>query len=309
MKTNRAFDRETGLEADELIGKKVSEIFVPSEAAYLIEVFGQVARTGEPIHYEYYSKERDRYFDVSIFSHKKGQCATTFFDISDKKKNEKALKRQLEELNILQAISSISIEVLDEYELIEKITKLLAEKIYSDHIGVLLLDHKKGELYLNPSYRGVSDEDLKLRIKLGQGITGQVAASGKPLRIDDAKERRDYLPNSNPSLRSEVCVPIRNKERIIGVINAEAVKVGAFSEQDERLLSTIADLLATSIERVRWFQAERRQKLEAEAQREATTALVGVFEPDQVLERIVSSLEKVVQFSCAKNFSQRRRSA
>jgi diguanylate cyclase (GGDEF)-like protein len=58
--------------------------------------------------------------------------------------------------------------------------------------------------------------------------------------------------------RSELCVPIRFKERILGVINTESIQPDAFSEEDERLLVTLAGQLATTIEQLRRAQAERR---------------------------------------------------
>jgi diguanylate cyclase (GGDEF)-like protein len=58
--------------------------------------------------------------------------------------------------------------------------------------------------------------------------------------------------------RSELCVPIRFKERILGVINAESTRPDAFSEEDERLLVTLAGQIATAIEQIRRGQAERK---------------------------------------------------
>ena len=89
MEVNPAFERLTGLLGTELIGKTVSEV-LPQIESYWIDTHGQVALTGKPIHFENYAQEFDKTQDVLAYSPKKGQFATVFTDITDRKKQNSA---------------------------------------------------------------------------------------------------------------------------------------------------------------------------------------------------------------------------
>lgn len=134
---------------------------------------------------------------------------------------------------------------------------------------------------------------------LGVGITGTVARSGKPLRVDDVTTSRNHL-SLYPLTRSELCVPLRVEEKLLGVVNAESTKVGAFTTEDEELLTIIAGQLATAIQRLRTVQAEHYQTTQLERSNSLIRALAQVnaraataSDLDGVLSTLGSELSKL----------------
>ncbi|NOY98416.1 MAG: GAF domain-containing protein [Chloroflexi bacterium] len=219
--------------------------------------------------------------------------------LAETKRAEEALKRKLDELSVLHAAATAGVEAADEDELIERITQIIGETLYSDNVGVLLLDEPAGVLHVHPSYRGVTEKNKKLTIPTGgQSIAGQVAATGRPRRIPDVAQEPAYL-NANPETRSELCVPLKVGERVIGVINAESSRPDAFSEADERLLVTLAGQLATTIERLRTASAEREQRILAEALHDTAAVINSTLDFDEVLDRILENVGRVVPFEAA----------
>ncbi len=89
---------------------------------------------------------------------------------------------------------------------------------------------------------------------------GQVAASGKPRRISDVTQEPGYVETPDP-MRSELCVPMKIADKVIGVINVESRNVAAFSKDDERLLMTLAGQLATALDRLHSEQAVRQSEI------------------------------------------------
>jgi len=87
LEINPAFERMTGLKAEKLIGKKVLDV-LPGTEEYWINAYGKVALTGEAIHFENYSVELDRYYEVTAYCPKKGGFATIFSDITDRRRAE-----------------------------------------------------------------------------------------------------------------------------------------------------------------------------------------------------------------------------
>jgi len=95
LAVNPAFERFTGLKADQLIGRTVLEV-LPGTEAYWIERYGRVALTGEPASFESYSSEFDKTFEVKAFRFKPGQFACIFVDVTESKRAN-ALMRESEE--------------------------------------------------------------------------------------------------------------------------------------------------------------------------------------------------------------------
>ncbi|MBI3813656.1 MAG: MEDS domain-containing protein [Nitrospinae bacterium] len=91
LEINPAFETMTGMKRDNVIGKRVLEV-LPNLEKYWIESYGKVALTRIPVKFQNYARELGKYFEVAAFSPQKGQFATLFTDITDKKKLEDQLR-------------------------------------------------------------------------------------------------------------------------------------------------------------------------------------------------------------------------
>lgn len=207
-------------------------------------------------------------------------------------------QRRLEELTILNKVSLASTNATSVDDLIEKITLIIGESLYPDNFGVLLLSSDGTRLTPHPSYRGISIGKFPTNFTLDQGICGQVAASGKPLRIANVRNHKNYIEVTS-QVRSEVCIPIAQGDRIFGVINAESLKINMFSEDDERLLITIASTLATAIEKLRLLEEEKKRRQETENLLDATTTLTTSLNIETLSETILETLSRIVPFDSA----------
>ncbi|MBV5313541.1 MAG: PAS domain S-box protein [Prolixibacteraceae bacterium] len=84
LEMNPAFERQTGLKADDIRGKRVLEV-LPDNEKYWIETFGKVALTGKFTQMENYSKALNKYYNVAVFSPKQNQFAVFLSDITERK--------------------------------------------------------------------------------------------------------------------------------------------------------------------------------------------------------------------------------
>ncbi|MHC4212805.1 MAG: PAS domain S-box protein [Planctomycetota bacterium] len=91
LETNRAFEEFTGLSAKNVIGKTVLDVLPNTESSW-IEKYGKVALTGVSVHFEDYSRELNKYYDVIAYCPERGKFATVFYDITDRKQAEQALQ-------------------------------------------------------------------------------------------------------------------------------------------------------------------------------------------------------------------------
>jgi putative nucleotidyltransferase with HDIG domain len=203
-------------------------------------------------------------------------------------------RRQVQELSILHEVSTATTEAKTEDELIERATALIKQSLYPDNFGILLLDPSGNELVAHISYQGGAP--LKeLRIPVGRGITGQVASLGVPLRVGETQKHKNYL-DYDADTKSEVCVPMKIGDRLIGVVNAESREANHFSEKDERLLLTLAGQLATGIDRLRTSSAERQRAKQLGVLNKLTGEMSGVLDRDRLFNIVVERLNKEMNY-------------
>lgn len=127
LDVNPAFEKHTGLKKEDIVGKTVLEVLPGTEPIW-IETSGKVALSGEPMHFESYSSEIGKYYEVLTFCPKKGQFATLSTDITEHRKIEEALRESEEKYRILVENSADCICHID----------LDGKYIYMNPGGVLL---------------------------------------------------------------------------------------------------------------------------------------------------------------------------
>lgn len=213
-------------------------------------------------------------------------------------------QKKLVELTTLHDVALASIQADNEDQLIERATEIIGRNLFLDNFGILLLDGNDRILRAHPSYRFISSQELHMmEVTLGRGVTGQVAETGLSLRIGNVDQVENYL-KVDERISSELCVPIKIKDRVLGVINAESVKKDAFTVNDERLLTTLAGQLATAIEQMRKAQTER-QWLDQLAHSNnliyalahITTHIEKALTPDEIFQTLEEELYKI-QLTC-----------
>lgn len=160
------------------------------------------------------------------------------------------LRQQEAKFACLQEISTSVGQTIQLDELLHLIMDRITRLMEAERSTLFLLDEETGELWSKVAQGGV---DKEIRLKVGQGIAGWVASTGKSINVRDAYED----PRFNPSVDSQtgfttrnmLCQPVRNQEgHIIGVVQVLNRNTGDFTDQDENLLSAIASQTAVAIE-------------------------------------------------------------
>jgi PAS domain S-box-containing protein len=103
---NPAFERMTGLRSAEIVGKTVLQV-LPHIEKHWIETYGRVALTGEPVHFENYSEELGRHFEVTAFRPEKNRFACIVEDVTERKRTEEERARLQEQLYHAQKMEDV----------------------------------------------------------------------------------------------------------------------------------------------------------------------------------------------------------
>jgi diguanylate cyclase (GGDEF)-like protein len=207
-----------------------------------------------------------------------------------------AALRRTDELTILHGIATLGVEATSVDTLIENAIQIIDKVLHPDYFGVGLLDPAAGVFRVFRVTHSAQAESLTMPV--GQGVPGQVLTTGTSRRIPDVS-REPSFHSVNPDVQSELCVPLKVGERVIGVINIESKHLDAFSEDDERLLSTFGGQLVTAIEKVRLLQLAQRRAQESETLRQAGAVVTSTLDQDETIDRILVQLERVIPYFSA----------
>ncbi len=169
------------------------------------------------------------------------------------------LQRTVDELAVLNEIGKALTSSLDIGEVMHVILAKVSELLKPRNWSLLLKDQATGELYFQAAVGAGSDHLKGLRIKPGEGIAGWVAQHNLPLLVPDVAKDPRFASRFDEASRfhtsSILCVPLTFKGITLGVVElVNGAGDGVFSEEDLRILNTVAEFSAIAIENARNFQ-------------------------------------------------------
>ena len=159
-------------------------------------------------------------------------------------------------LRKLQAVSDAANASTGLDELVEKVLPVVRNAVLAHGASFLLLSEDGKELRVKGKV-GVEEEGDDTVIPIGAGASGRIAATGRPLVIDQLTPD-DVISRALRERRSYVGVPVRVGGRVVGVLHASSREPGTFEEDDADFLQSIADSLAITIDRARSFDQRDR---------------------------------------------------
>jgi PAS domain S-box-containing protein len=137
----------------------------------------------------------------------------------------------------------------------------------------------------------------KFSLKVGvEGICGWVAASGRPFLAGDVTREPRYVDLVTESqTRSELAVPIRRGDRVIGVLDIQSSRVSAFTESDLATQQTIADQLSSAIENARLYDETRRRAERLSLVNRISAAVGAVLDVNDLLETVFREVTPIFE--------------
>jgi GAF domain-containing protein len=177
-------------------------------------------------------------------------------------------------------------------EALESAVSGLQVTLGGDRVTILLVDRERKNLEVKAAV-GYSESVSNVRIPIGTGVTGWVAAHRRPLRISDVAEDPRYIQVS-PNTRSELAVPLIYRNEILGVLNVESEQVGAYIENDQEMLGTLGGSLAAIIANARLLEQLRTQAERERLLYEITGKIRRSTDMQTILTTTASELTKVL---------------
>jgi GAF domain-containing protein len=178
-------------------------------------------------------------------------------------------QKRAQELQTIAEISRYTSTEKDLEKLLPLITNTVSEKFGFYHVGVFLLDDSARHAVLLAANSPGGQAMLRRhhRLEVGQvGIVGNVTSTGIPRIAADTGKDAVFFDNPDlPETHSEMALPLRVEEKVIGALDIQSTEVNAFSDEDVEVLTILADQLSIAIQNVRLLNQFEKSLAEADA--------------------------------------------
>ena len=235
----------------------------------------------------------NRYVKITLYPLRDSQGDMNAFvelrkDVTAERELEDQILRRYHHLYALNRISGATSGLSDLDSILNMALDAVLEIIGATTGGILLLDEQT-QLLRYRVYRGLSAKYVEeMEMKVGKGVAGRVARTGEPVVLEDiSRDPRAVHPDlvSTEGLRGFVSVPLKAKDKVVGVMNIAAHTPGQFSKEDMYLLNSIGYQLGTAIEQARLYR-----RLELGRERYQTLLRHALTAQEQERKRIAREL-------------------
>src|SRR3989338_8623543 len=183
--------------------------------------------------------------------------------MKDRHKNHKS-RHPSQVFSILYETGKKINSTFDVDRILTYIVNATIKRLHYHNCSLLLVEGKN--LVIKDGEGDDKKRFYNFKIPIGKGVTGRVAKTGKPVIVSDISKIPFYI-TIVPGNMSEICVPLKSHNRVIGVYSIESSRRNAFGKEDIMIMSAIADQLVIAIEnarlysRIKNFNRELREKI------------------------------------------------
>jgi phosphoserine phosphatase RsbU/P len=198
-----------------------------------------------------------------------------------------------EQLVLVRSVSAQVANAVDIDELCQQVTQLIRETFSYYYVGIFTIEKDQLQLRAGSSQDESQALQPGFKVKMGEGMVGTVALTEMEILAPDVKNEPLYrFMDTLPKTQSEVVIPLRFENRIVGVLDVQSDQLDAFHDVDMMVLHALADNIALAIEGTQLYRNLQRQNEQLAAVFDVTHAISSILELDTLLEEVVELIRK-----------------
>jgi len=264
---NRDFEKLFHFKESEIVGINLDELITSQEYINDATSYTKETLKGKAIHGSGKRKRKDgTYLDVEftgvpvIIDRKVIGAYGIYHDISERKQLEEAAQRRVAQVELVYEVAHRVTSELELKALFSEIVTAVCDEF--DYYGVMLLmvDEETNRLNMQSIAGGYADIFPKdLWLAKGEGMIGYAAATGETQLSDDVTKHPHYVLKAEEETKSELAVPIKSGQEVIGVLDLQSSQFNAFDKTDVVVMETLADQIAVAIKNARLYETVQQE--------------------------------------------------
>jgi PAS domain S-box-containing protein len=255
-------------EPSELVGRSILDFVYPEDREFIADIARRRV-LGEPVPDQYEARlfHRDGspinvVLNNTLIEYE-GEMATlgAFVDITERKRLESELQETLDRRGRqVQTSTEVAQEIAAApalVDLYERVVTLIKERFDYYHAQIFRYEPAVDAVVLVTSYGEIGERLLAAghRLEMGRGVVGAAAATGQPVLAADVTRYPDWKLNPHlPATEGELAVPIKWRDKVLGILDVQSERAGALTDEDQILLEGLCGQIAAAIESTRLHQ-------------------------------------------------------
>jgi phosphoserine phosphatase RsbU/P len=204
---------------------------------------------------------------------------------------------RLSQINLVREVSAQIANVMDVDELASRVTDLIQKTFHYYYVGIFTREPGEQKLRFRSSAssprKGRHKAQRSLEVDLGQGLIGQAAQSGERILVDDVgtDQRFRSIPNL-PETKSELVLPVKLENRVLGVLDIQSDLLHAFHPNDLLILDALAANIARAVEGAHLYSDLRRRADQLALIAEVSDAVTSSLDLSKVMHKAAELIHK-----------------
>jgi PAS domain S-box-containing protein len=264
LEVNPAFERLTGLQRGDVVGRLMSQV-LPNDDPRWVRAYGEVALTGQSVHFENYSPVLAKYYEVFAYRPAPRQFAVVFLDITQRKQEEQQLHKLNRTLKALGSSSQALTRATEELPYLQEVCKIIIGDCGHAMVWIGYAEQDEGKSIRPVACAGFEEgylETLQLTwadTERGRGPTGTAIRTGRPCVCRNMLTDPSFAPWREQALKrgyaSSIALPLLAEGGAFGAVTIYSPQPDPFSEDEVKLLMELAGDLAYGITALRLREA------------------------------------------------------
>ncbi len=201
----------------------------------------------------------------------------------------------MNKIAVLYDAGQAVLSTFDLDEVLQRILAIARDYFHLRNVAIALLDKPSQQLYIR-SQIGWDEGQDKIRVALGQGITGAAALKKQPVYAPDVTKDPRYFCSAK-STRSELAIPLMVRDEVVGVLDCQSDREDHFDSETIDLLTLFSTQASIALQNARLYSLEQQRARQLQAINAIAQQTTAVLELEDLLGRVCKLIQEAFQVS------------
>ena len=211
----------------------------------------------------------------------------------------------MNKIAVLYDAGQAVLSTFDLDEVLQRILGIAHDYFHLRNVAIMLLDRQSQELHVR-SQIGWDEGQDKIRLPLGQGITGAAAIKKQPVYAPDVTSDSRYFCSAK-STRSELAIPLMLRDEVVGVLDCQSDRIDHFDNETIDLLTLFSNQAAIALQNARLYSLEQQRARQLQAINAIAQQTTAVLDLEELLARVCKLIQEAFRVSHVSLFLREER--